>query len=485
MNNADLVYLNVGGTKFETKQGTLAFSPYFQGIIHLNGSIKSSPDFPYFIDQDPKIFRHVLNLLRNPDYDYPIKYLNELEFYGFNITEIRESIHKTSLIPKLDPEFILPAHQFDVNSLDASSVSSSQRVVPFEANYIYENPVITFFKHIYRRHTYHEPLQYQTFLFDGKTSWMYHIKGDFVLINTYLLIPKYFSDKLKYFSITVMFGSDKFSFRLDVLNYLQHIAIVDNFLLIDIGEIYTRHQCIYIFETHDDNKTISIGLDCSYNIDKIGTFETMLKLKTVNLTSDKSKEEYAKFYQNTGESIYSKMDTYTITKDGFLLPIGEIICIVFNTDYDYVVIEYINDDGTIDTNRSFTISKFDARYLYAIGNVEIDTRSYSYTNDLGGGYISRPNKSFYGQELPENWGILSFNLAGSMFNNQPSGFLESDGKCWIRFVSKNKNIDERDGTIWIYQYCVVKYSSYTKYQIAKETSYVSLYDTPHIPNIEF
>lgn len=85
---SEKIYLNVGGTRFETTYDTLSKSGYFNSLIRFEGKIKSSMDDPYFIDRDGHIFKHVLSLCRNPNYKYPEKYKDELEYYQikFDVT---------------------------------------------------------------------------------------------------------------------------------------------------------------------------------------------------------------------------------------------------------------------------------------------------------------------------------------------------------------------------------------------------------------
>jgi len=80
--NDEQVYLNVGGTIFMTYKDTLLKSEYFnkENIIDLLSN--TSKKTPFFLDKDPKIFRHVLNYLRNNEYEYPKKYFSELVFFG-------------------------------------------------------------------------------------------------------------------------------------------------------------------------------------------------------------------------------------------------------------------------------------------------------------------------------------------------------------------------------------------------------------------
>ncbi len=65
-------------TTFETLSG----SKYFETL--LSTQWKTSDD-EIFIDRSPWIFKHVLNLLRDPKYEYPPKYASELEYYMIEV----------------------------------------------------------------------------------------------------------------------------------------------------------------------------------------------------------------------------------------------------------------------------------------------------------------------------------------------------------------------------------------------------------------
>ena len=74
----ETIKLNVGGVYFQTTKDTLIKSPYFSMMLNGKWSI---PKDEIFIDRSGKIFEHILNLLRDPTYSYPEKYLSELDFY--------------------------------------------------------------------------------------------------------------------------------------------------------------------------------------------------------------------------------------------------------------------------------------------------------------------------------------------------------------------------------------------------------------------
>ena len=64
------IKLNVGGIIFETTDDTLKRSQYFKSYL------ENWNHDEIFIDRSPRIFKHVLDLLRDPTYDFPIKYKN-------------------------------------------------------------------------------------------------------------------------------------------------------------------------------------------------------------------------------------------------------------------------------------------------------------------------------------------------------------------------------------------------------------------------
>lgn len=81
----DRIKLNVGGCKFETTRATLAGSEYFTKLLELSGENE------IFIDRSGILFEHVLCLLRNPDYEYPMEHIDELRVYG-----IHQKVGKTT-----------------------------------------------------------------------------------------------------------------------------------------------------------------------------------------------------------------------------------------------------------------------------------------------------------------------------------------------------------------------------------------------------
>lgn len=79
---SERIRLNVGGTYFETFKENLFSIPYFEALL-LRWKDK---DEEIFIDRSAIGFDHILNLLRNPTYDFPRQYAHELDYYGIEYT---------------------------------------------------------------------------------------------------------------------------------------------------------------------------------------------------------------------------------------------------------------------------------------------------------------------------------------------------------------------------------------------------------------
>lgn len=92
----DTISLNVGGVHFETTADTLRMSVYFSSFLD-NWTCREK----LFIDRSGKIFEHVLILLRNPNYIFPSKYKDELDFYGIVHDKFTDEL-TNNVIAKID-----------------------------------------------------------------------------------------------------------------------------------------------------------------------------------------------------------------------------------------------------------------------------------------------------------------------------------------------------------------------------------------------
>lgn len=70
--------INVGGTIFETTKDTLSNSDFFRQLFKFSKIDEASV---IFVDRNPEAFKHVLEYLRDPRYDFPLNYMYELEYY--------------------------------------------------------------------------------------------------------------------------------------------------------------------------------------------------------------------------------------------------------------------------------------------------------------------------------------------------------------------------------------------------------------------
>ena len=75
---ANIIKLNVSGTLFEATKDILIKIPYFK---YLFDDTDNDLNEIIFIGRSPHMFKHVLALAIDDNYNFPIKYKNELDFY--------------------------------------------------------------------------------------------------------------------------------------------------------------------------------------------------------------------------------------------------------------------------------------------------------------------------------------------------------------------------------------------------------------------
>jgi hypothetical protein len=76
----------------------------------------TTTDKKIFIDRSPHIFKHVLSLLRDSQYDFPKKYLFELDFFGIEYTATEEP--PDPIVTQLEEmKTLLRSLQNDVNTI--------------------------------------------------------------------------------------------------------------------------------------------------------------------------------------------------------------------------------------------------------------------------------------------------------------------------------------------------------------------------------
>ena len=82
--NDNIITLDVGGTIFKASYTCLIKCEFFNSLLH---------DIPYineliYIDRCGHVFKHVLGYLRNDNYPYPKKYVEELDYFLIDATDV-------------------------------------------------------------------------------------------------------------------------------------------------------------------------------------------------------------------------------------------------------------------------------------------------------------------------------------------------------------------------------------------------------------
>jgi len=95
------ITLNVSGVLMYTKLTTLKQSSYFRTLLDKNKFGDKDPDGSYFIDEDPELFKHILNKLRHPEYVFPKEHEENLAIMA-NFYQIPSVVHKPE--PEAKPE---------------------------------------------------------------------------------------------------------------------------------------------------------------------------------------------------------------------------------------------------------------------------------------------------------------------------------------------------------------------------------------------
>ena len=77
--SSEIIKLDVGGKIFKIKKDLLIMkSEFFENLF--NDNIINS-DEEIFIDRCPHIFKHVLGIIRNSNYQFPTEYKDELDYF--------------------------------------------------------------------------------------------------------------------------------------------------------------------------------------------------------------------------------------------------------------------------------------------------------------------------------------------------------------------------------------------------------------------
>ncbi len=150
----EFVTLNVGGEKFFLPKKFLSMhSDYFHCLFQQHWK----PEKEYFIDQNPKIFKHIVTLLKTGNIkEFPTEYLTDLlDFYQIDLTNLKSSADvNIQTIEKKDTKSNDICDHDDQEQKNI--LQTTKNIVRYSALEMYftGNPQITHFKTFHRRCTY-------------------------------------------------------------------------------------------------------------------------------------------------------------------------------------------------------------------------------------------------------------------------------------------------------------------------------------------
>lgn len=147
MQELEFVTLDVGGKLFKTTPSTLCNSKYFNGLLK-----NTHIDKPIFIDRSSKIFKHILEYLRDPNYPFPDKYIYDLDFYGIPRSKYSVENTKDSIIINVNGSiFNLNASKLIIGS------KYFAKIIPtlYIGQTLYIDRSVRAFKHVIER-IYHD-----------------------------------------------------------------------------------------------------------------------------------------------------------------------------------------------------------------------------------------------------------------------------------------------------------------------------------------
>lgn len=127
--------IDCGGTIFKTNISTLCKAPFFESYI--NRWLENNSE-TIFVDQDPELFRHFLNLLRNPGYIIPDIHVENVthiaDYYGLVIEPIIEPVIEKKLKLCLNKSYISNGgsryHDFNIDFHKYNSILDIYFILP-------------------------------------------------------------------------------------------------------------------------------------------------------------------------------------------------------------------------------------------------------------------------------------------------------------------------------------------------------------------
>lgn len=356
----DIVWLDVGGTIFKTTKATLNSAPYFESMNNFQDLTMTTSDNPIFIDRDPELFRHVLNLLRDPDYKYPESYFSELTFYG---------IH--SRIPTRDVD----------QSCNNNELIFHPEITSKSCPYLTDNPQITFHQEVCRRHT---PILMACETHTAKNlPATFKFIGEYCIYDIFIIIPDSIPiEEVKFFNITVIIGSKKFHWNLLVEYLNDNIISEHGYHSIRIDKILRPSIPLIAIQ-----KGVTITLE---------TIKPEYKNLRAIIKFSKSylgETELKRFQTQNQRYIIRSYSMAFVSKNKYHLPAHEIRNIIWYTDQP-VNVEFISP-----TNQSYIMTPVDygliERQRCNKKPLPANTGSIYFCNDAKN---DQPSGSLYGEE---------------------------------------------------------------------------------------
>lgn len=156
-NKDDIINIDVGGKIFRTTKKTLCNCTYFNAMF--NRFNNDSQDI--FIDRSPEAFKHILSFLRNNSYIIDDKYSHDIIFFGINEIDFDiDNNNKTNMQITQEAKKFMYGNSNINDFYDYDTIENDSRYRDRIYNGILspnspytQNPQITFFRAIYRRHT--------------------------------------------------------------------------------------------------------------------------------------------------------------------------------------------------------------------------------------------------------------------------------------------------------------------------------------------
>lgn len=410
--SSEVVYLDVGGKKFKTTKTTLMMIPYFECMNRVNNGIRTTEDSPYFIDRDPKFFRHILNFARNNFSSisdnaekYIEKHADELTFYGFECDALNEKKYRN--IDCRDNE----KNIFNIRE----NQHKNSMLSPF-FEYVYgEQLTVHMRKYFKITHAFFHPEIHNFTSLPAKSEIHgIDLKRVYVVIDP--CVPK---KDLEQFYVTYGFvcNNEKYTWNLN----LDMCAYNNNYHMSYEGH-YIQIPLINATTTVLNNFSFTIEINTTTN-----KYKETIRTSIIYYTSEVCKKEINKFNYCNLERIIIIQESFDFDDtDNVIIPNGSIISILWKADDD---LDYVN-------------------LFHSKQDHEEKTKI---TYNKGMYQFSEPKKHDL-KPLKDNRGMISFNFDNITDTPQ---ILHP----YIYSVNQNTHIElplKTSGRMWVTKYCLIK-----------------------------